>query len=148
MDVETTRFGLVEVDERRLITFPAGLLGFAAYKTYALLHPDDNGAFFWLQSVEAPELAFVVTAPTLWVRSYEVPIRREQVEHLALESLSDAQVYVIVNKYGLSLTANLQGPLVVNSISRRGMQVVLAEKRWTTRHEIVQLSAPLQAASA
>ncbi len=148
MDVETTRFGTVEVDERRLITFPAGLLGFAAYKTYALLQPDDNGAFYWLQSVEAPELAFVVTSPALWVRGYEVPIRREQVEHLALESLRDAQVYVIVNKYGSSLTANLQGPLVVNSTTRRGMQVVLAEKRWTTRHEIVQLAAPLQAVSA
>ena len=148
MEVETTRFGLVEVDERRFINFPAGLLGFAAYKTYALLQPDDNGAFFWLQSVEAPELAFVVTTPALWVKGYEVPIRREQMEHLSLESLDDAQVYAIVNKYGLSLTANLQGPLIVNSISRRGVQVVLAEKRWTTRHEIVQLAPPLQAASA
>src|SRR5262245_55192749 len=148
MDVETTRFGLVEVDERRLITFPAGLLGFAAYKTYALLQPDDNGAFFWLQSVEAPELAFVITSPALWVKGYEVPIRREQLEHLGMERLEDAQVYVIVNKYGRALTANLQGPLVVNAISRRGMQVVLAEKRWTTRHEIVQLTAPLQAVPA
>ena len=37
MDVETTRFGAVSVDEDRLITFPAGLLGFSAYKPYALL---------------------------------------------------------------------------------------------------------------
>ncbi len=148
MDVKTTRFGVVDVDDTRLITFPAGLLGFTAYKTYALLQPDANGAFLWLQSVEAPELAFVVTDPTLWVRDYEVPIRREQMQELALESLDDAQIYVIVNRYGLSLTANVQGPLVVNAANRRGMQVVLAEKRWTTRHEIVQVEAPVQAASA
>ena len=69
-------------------------------------------------------------------------------EELALDSLDNAQVFVIVNKYGTSLTANLQGPLVVNIGNRRGMQLVLAEKRWTTRHEIVQLEAPVHAASA
>jgi flagellar assembly factor FliW len=148
MDVETTRFGVVNVDEHRLITFPAGLLGFSAYKTYALLQPDENGAFYWLQSLEAPELAFVVTDPTLWVRDYQVPIRREQMDQLALDSMDDAQVYVIVNKYGPSLTANLQGPLVISAGNRRGLQLVLADKRWTTRHEIVQLGAALQAASA
>ena len=148
MDVNTTRFGVVDVDDTRLITFPAGLLGFTAYKTYALLQPDANGAFLWLQSVEAPELAFVVTDPTLWVQGYEVPIRREQMQEIGLESLDDAQIFVIVNRYGLSLTVNVQGPLVVNAAGRRGMQVVLAEKRWTTRHEIVQLEPSLQAASA
>lgn len=139
MDIETTRFGPVSVDETRLITFPAGLLGFVPYKTYALLQPDAKGAFLWLQSVETPALAFVVTDPTLWVRGYEVPIRREQMQELGLESLDGAEIFVIVNKYERSLTANLQGPLVVNADNRRGMQVVLAEKRWTTRHEIVQL---------
>ncbi len=148
MDVETTRFGAVNVDDARLITFPAGLLGFTSYKTYALLQPDSHGAFLWLQSVEAPELAFVVTDPTSWVADYQVPIRREQMQELRLESLDDAQIFVIVNKYRLSLTANLQGPLVVNRTNRRGMQVVLAEKRWTTRHEIVQLAPQVQAASA
>ena len=107
MDVETTRFGKVEVDEDRIMTFPAGLLGFSAYKTYGLLQPDANGAFYWLQSLEAPELAFVVTEPTLWVRDFQVPIRREQMEELGLESLDEAQVFVIVNKYGTSLTANM-----------------------------------------
>jgi len=148
MDVNTTRFGVVDVDDTRLITFPAGLLGFTAYKTYALLQPDANGAFLWLQSVESPELAFVVTDPTLWVQGYEVPIRREQMQEIGLESLEDAQIFVIVNRYGLSLTVNVQGPLVVNAAGRRGMQVVLAEKRWTTRHEIVQVETPVQAASA
>ena len=148
MDVETTRFGVVDVDEKRIITFSAGLLGFSAYKSYALLQPDPKGAFFWLQSMEAPELAFVITDPTLWVRSYQVPIRREQMEELALDSIDEVQVFAIVNRYDRSLTANLQGPLVVNVANRRGMQLVLAEKRWTTRHEIVQLGEPLQAASA
>jgi flagellar assembly factor FliW len=148
MDVETTRFGAVSIDEDRLITFSAGLLGFSAYKTFALLKPDENGAFLWLQSLEAPELAFVVTDPALWIADFQVPIRREQMEQLALESVEAAEVFVIVNRYGEALTANLQGPLILNPQNRRGVQLVLADKRWTTRHEIVQLGQALQAASA
>ena len=148
MEVETTRFGLVDVTDDRLITFPTGLLGFTAYKNYALLQPDNQGAFFWLQSIEAPELAFVVTDPTLWVGGYQVGIRPEHMEELALESVDNAQIFVIVNKYGTKLTANLQGPLVVNIGNRRGKQMVLADKKWTTRHEIIHLEVPVHAASA
>jgi flagellar assembly factor FliW len=148
MNVHTTRFGTVEVDEERIITFPAGLLGFSSFKQYALLQPDDEGVFFWLQSVEAPELAFVVTDPSLWVKEYEATIRREQMEELSLERLDDAQVFVIVNKYDSTLTSNLQGPLVINVQNRQAMQLVLADKRWTTRHEIVRLGEAAQAASA
>lgn len=148
MNVDTTRFGPVDVDEDRILTFSAGLLGFSSYKNFALLQPDDDGAFFWLQSIEAPELAFVVTDPRLWVREYAVPVRPEQLENLGLENESETQVFVIVNKYGTTLTANLQGPLVVNLANRRGVQLVLADRRWTTRQEIVQLDQSVQAASA
>jgi len=148
MNVETTRFGTVSVDEDRIINFPAGLLGFSSYRRYALLQPDDEGVFFWLQSIDSPDLAFVVTDPSLWVREYEATIRREQMEELGLDKLEEAQVFVIVNRYDRSLTANLQGPLVVNVRNRSGLQLVLAEKRWTTRHEIVQLGQSVQAATA
>lgn len=148
MNVHTTRFGTVDLDEKRIITFPAGLLGFSSYKSFALLQPDDDGVFFWLQSLDSPELAFVVTDPTLWVKDYEASIRREQMEELCLSKLDQAQVFVIVNKYGQSLTANMQGPLVINLTNHKAMQLVLAEKRWTTRHEIVQIAEPAQAMSA
>ena len=127
MNVQTTRFGTVEVDAERVITFDTGLLGFADFKRYVLLQPDDDAVFFWLQSCDDPALAFVVTDPALWVADYEATIRREQMEELGLERIDDAQVFVIVNRYDRSLTANLQGPLVVNAASRRAVQLVLAE---------------------
>ena len=140
MLIETTRFGPVEVDESRLIEIPAGLLGFSSYKTFSLLQPDENGVFFWLQSVETPDLAFVVTDPALWVPDYQATIRKEQMEELGLNETGDAQVLVIVNKRDKSLTANLQGPIIINTANRRAMQLVLAEKKWSTRHELVQLT--------
>jgi flagellar assembly factor FliW len=138
----------VEIDEKRIINFESGLLGFSSFKRYALLQPDDEGIFFWLQSLDAPQLAFVVTDPCLWVPEYQATIRREQMEQLHLTSIDEAQVFVIVNKYERSLTANLQGPLVVNISRRDAAQLVLADRQWTTRHEIVHLGEQVKAASA
>ncbi|MCA9284974.1 MAG: flagellar assembly protein FliW [Phycisphaerales bacterium] len=148
MIVQTTRFGMVEVDGERIIRFPSGLLGFSSFTSFVLLQPDEQGVFFWLQSTQNPDLAFVVTDPTLWIPDFHANIRREQMEELGLENLSDAQVFVIVNKRDQALTANMQGPLVINTISRSGVQLVLAEKRWTTRYELMRLVEPVRAVSA
>ena len=148
MEVQTTRFGTVDVAEDRVITFPRGLLGFQEHKRFCLLQPGDDACFFWLQSAEDPDLAFVITDPHLFVPDYTVPVRGEQMEDLRLSRLEDAQVFVIVNKVGESLTGNLQGPLVVNTVAKVGEQFVLAEKRWTTRHALMSVGAAPKAASA
>jgi len=149
MNLETTRFGTVEIADDRVITFPTGLLGFSSYTSFVLLQPDEQGVFFWLQSTEAPDLAFVVTDPALWMPDFQANIRKDQMEELGMAKLEDAQVLVIVNKRDDLLTANLQGPLVVNVEGRIGMQLVLAEKRWNTRHELLRVAEPAaKAASA
>ena len=148
MNVQTTRFGVVEIDESKIIRFDPGLLGFSDYNRYVLLQPDDDAVFFWLQCVETPELAFVVTDPSLWVSGYEVPIKREQMDEFGLRSLEEAQVLVIVNKRDDVLTANMQGPIVINTDGMRGHQLVLADRTWSTRHEILRIEAPARAASA
>jgi flagellar assembly factor FliW len=148
MDVATTRFGTVQVDTDRVLEFPGGLLGFSSFTRFALLQPDPEGIFLWLQSVDSPELAFVVTDPAHWCQDFEAVIRREHLAQLDLASVDEARILVIVNKYDDALTANLQGPLVVNINNRRGMQVVLADRRWTTRREIAKLVADTQRVSA
>jgi flagellar assembly factor FliW len=150
MEVRTTRFGVVQIAEDRVIHFPKGLLGFTSYTRYCLLEPGDDACFFWLQSVDEPSLAFVITDPSLFIPEYSVPIRPEQMTDLKLNKLEDAQVFVIVNKVDATLTGNLQGPLIINTLTRTGEQMVLAEKRWTTRHPLIKVGAaqPAQAMSA
>ena len=148
MVVNTSRFGKIEVDDQRVITFPKGLLGFPTYKEYVLLEPGEDTYFWWLQSIETPDLAFVVTDPSLFVSSYKVPVRPEQMGELGVDSLDDAQVFVIVNKREQTLTGNLQGPLVVNVRTRTGEQLVLSERRFTTRVPLLELAAGVEALSA
>lgn len=149
MQVKTTRFGVVEIADDKVITFTQGLLGFPDHRRYCLLEPGEDACFFWLQSVDEPGLAFVVTDPALFFKEYEVPIRPEQAESLTIEKVEDAQVFVIVNKVGEVLTANLQGPLLINTLNLTGQQLVLADKRWSTRHTPMQVGVDQkQAATA
>ena len=138
MEVRTTRFGVIDVAEDRVITFAKGLLGFSGHRRFCLLEPAEDACFFWLQSLDEPALAFVVTDPSLFVREYTVPVRQEQLDDLAIGKLEDAQVFVIVNKVDDWLTGNLQGPLVINTLSRAGEQLVTADKKWTTRHRLIK----------
>lgn len=140
MKIKTTRFGEVEIDESRITTFPKGIVGFPIYKRFALIQTNDDGVFYWLQSVDAPELAFIVCDPHIFVPDYRVPLRREDIETIELADASSIQVLVIVNKVGDLLTGNLQGPLVVNTAKLIGIQLVLSDKRYTTRYPLLRLA--------
>jgi flagellar assembly factor FliW len=145
MLVNTSRFGEVEVDDDRVISFPNGLLGFPRHKRFVLIEHGEGSYFWWLQSADAPDLAFVVTDPSLFVTSYRVPLRPDQMAEMGIASLDQAQVFVIVNKNGELLTGNLQGPLVVNVASRVGEQLVLSDRRFTTRVPLVELPSGVEA---
>ena len=148
MFIDTTRFGEIEVDDTKIVTFTRGLLGFSQFKQYVLFQTSKDSYFYWLQSIETPDLAFVVTDPSLFVPSYRPTIRPDQMHDLGLESVDDAQVLVIVNKYDGMLTGNLQGPLIVHLRCKIGEQLVLSDRRFSTRVPLVELSRPVEAISA
>jgi len=148
MLINTTRFGEVEIDDQRIISFPKGILGFPSFADFVLLETGPESYFWWLQSIEAPDLAFVVTDPSLFVPTYRVPVKAEQMQELGIKRLDDAQVFVIVNRRGSVLTGNLQGPLVINVASRVGEQLVLSDRRYTTRVPLIELGSNVKAVSA
>jgi flagellar assembly factor FliW len=152
MDIQSTRFGTLAVDDERVITFPNGLLGFPEHKRFALIQTGEENYFVWLQSVDEPNLAFVVADPGIFFKGYEVPLRDETRQELALADEEGAerflQVFVICNKVGEWLTGNLLGPLVVNASNRLAQQVVLTEKKWTTRQPLLRLESEVVLAKA
>lgn len=139
MLIETTRFGQVDVDDSRLITFTEGILGFPQQRRYALIQTSPDPVFFWLQSVTEPAVAFCVCDPLAFVPDYTAPIRADDVQALELRDLSDCQVLVIVNRVNGYLTANLLGPLVIGAHSLRAKQLVLSDKRYSTRQRLMRL---------
>ena len=138
MKVQTTRFGSIDVDEQDVITLVDGMLGFSENHRYALIDDEIGEPFKWMQSLDRPSLAFVVIDPAIILPNYHFSLRREQIRDLDTENVEDLQVYVIVTMAGniLDVTVNLQGPLVVNKVNRVGIQVVLNDPAFSTRHPL------------
>ncbi len=147
MKIQTSRFGELEVDENRLIHFEKGILGFPDQQRYALIQTGQDSGFYWLQAVDRADLAFVVCDPRLFIPDYRVPVKAEELERLGLSEVDEAQVFVIVNKVDRVLTGNLQGPLVINVQTRRGKQLVLSDRRYTTRHPLMEMAEKREAVS-
>jgi flagellar assembly factor FliW len=141
MLIDTSRFGQVEIDPERIIEFADGVLGFPEHRRFALIQTAPDAVFFWLQSIDDAGLAFVVCDPLAFVADYRVPIRSEELRGLDITDPEESQVLVIVNKVDGALTANLLGPLLIGARSLRGKQLVLSDRRYTTRHEIMSLPA-------
>jgi flagellar assembly factor FliW len=139
MEIQTSRFGTLAVEDERVMTFPNGLLGFPNHTRFALIQAGSENYFFWLQSVDEPNLAFVVTDPVIFFKDYQVPVREELQQELRLSDPSFLQVFAICNKVGEWLTGNLLGPIVVNAENRLAQQVVLTDKKWTTRQPLLKL---------
>ena len=141
MQLQTTRFGSVSVDPQHVMTFPQGMLGIGegGAARFALLQSDDWGPFYWLQSADDPAVAFLVVDPALFFKDYQVLIREETQADLDLADAKDGQIMVICNRAGDWLTGNLLGPLVINTRTHLGQQIVLTEKKWTCRQPLVRL---------
>src|SRR5580692_6293957 len=127
MEIQTSRFGVLSVDDERVMTFPRGLLGFPSHTRFALIQTGQENYFFWLQSVDDANLAFVVCDPSIFFKDYDVPLREETITDLEMTDTNFAQVFVICNRVGEWLTGNLLGPILVNAANRLAQQVVLTE---------------------
>ena len=148
MEIQTSRFGRLSVEDDRLITVPNGLLGFPSFTRFALIQSGQEQYFLWLQSVDEPSLAFLVTDPSLFFKDYNVPVWKETAQELQLTDPATLQVFVICNKVGEWLTGNLLGPLLVNAQNHLAQQVVLTEKKWTTRQPLLRLGAEVPLAKS
>ncbi|MDR0453075.1 MAG: flagellar assembly protein FliW [Treponema sp.] len=148
MKVSTKPYGVIEVDERQRIEFPMGLFGFESYKDFAILDADRQ-PFYWLQSLEVQDLAFILVNPFLFRPDYELDIGDEELKDIGISSPDKALVFSIVTipAAGGPMTANLQGPLIINREQRIGRQAVLTDSRWKTKHNIVEELAAARKAS-
>lgn len=124
MNLATTRFGAVTIDEGDVLTFAGGLIGMEDCCRWVLLADAQNEALGWLQSLDRAEVALAVVSPRRFVPDYCVRVSRRDIEPLGLKRSEDAQVLVIVNQSGGRLTLNLKAPLVIHLEARRGRQLV------------------------
>lgn len=139
MRVNTTRFGVIEVDDNSVITLAKGPLGFEDQTKYVLIQHRPDTKFRWLQSLDESCLAFVVVDPTDFFADYSFEIPDAEAERLHLASEDDALVLLVVTiaGEGADVTANLAAPVVINSKELTGMQVVLQDTHYSVKHPLL-----------
>lgn len=137
MMIETKAYGPLEIDEKQLIYFPQGLLGFEDHKRYALFDAHKK-PFYWLQSLDETRVAFILLKPTVFREDYEPGIGLDDLGEIEVESLDDTLVFSIVTvPESGPMTANLQGPVYINKKNRAAKQCISPRDEYRTRHDIL-----------
>jgi len=143
MKIKTKPYGEIEVNEKQKIHFPDGLFGFEEVKNYYLLDSKE-GPFYWLQSAEHPDLAFVLIDPRVFKENYTLNLRDE--DYRAIEARkSDARkgdvidfTIVTVPEDPEKISANLMGPIIINRKSRKARQAISENDEYTVKHYIME----------
>ncbi len=143
MKAETTRFGPLEIADEEVLVFPEGLIGFEECTRYAIVGRAEGKPVWWLQSLDVPGVAFILTDPADVVPEYRPQISGPELEQIGLASIEEAELHVmlVVQKDPKEITANLLGPLVVNPRRRLGKQVVLHGSTHSPAHRLVEPAA-------
>lgn len=139
MLVDTKPYGKIEVDERQKIHFPFGILGFEQRKWYVLLDASQT-PFYWLQSLDDPTLAFVLIDPVVFRPDYVLEVAEEELQEILVENRDDLLVFAIVTipENQERISANLQGPLVINRRNHVGRQSITLNPSWKVKHFILE----------
>lgn len=136
MLINTARFGQLEINEEETINFPDGLPGFSEMKQFIYLEHQPGSPFRFMQSLDNPDLTFVVGDPFFFFPNYEFDLPEEVISNLQLKSPQEAEVWtlVVIPENPQAMTANLQGPIIVNGQARLGQQLIFSGDRYNTRH--------------
>src|ERR671921_1206754 len=104
------------VEDIPVIDMVAPMPGFPDHQRFALVQLDETGVLCSLQSVEDPELRFLVVPPSAFFPDYSPVIDAATVSSLGIQSAEDAIVLLVVNPGDAAgtATANLLAPVVVN----------------------------------
>lgn len=128
MVIETKAFGKVEIDDDKVVRFVGPMLGFEGAGQFALLDPNPQSPFKVLQLTQKPDVCFLVTDPAVFFPHYKLSLTADLVADLGLSDPAKAAVLAVVTVRdgGARLTANLLGPVIVNTETFRGKQLVLS----------------------
>ena len=137
--IRTKPYGEIEVDEKQIVDFPEGILGFDFIKKFIILDSDEKSPFKWMQAYSEPDLAFIIIQPVYFVPDYELLISQSDLEAVEAEDKNNLLVFSIVTIPAdpSDMTANLQGPVIINPANKVGRQVISLSDKYRVKHKIL-----------
>jgi flagellar assembly factor FliW len=142
MILRSNTIGEIEVADDSVLFFPDGLVGFAELNHYILAEVEEFHPFLWLLSVDEPDIGFAIADPQLFYSGrYEVTLSEADKDVLDLQSGDTVSVFVVVSiaDAGKRITANLKGPVVLNTRNRLCKQLVVYSPSYSIRQNMLSL---------
>ncbi|AGC69532.1 flagellar assembly factor FliW [Thermoclostridium stercorarium subsp. stercorarium DSM 8532] len=140
MQLNTKHFGVIEVDEKEILYFPSGIPGFENVRKFVLLgRQEADSPFFWLQCVDKPDLAFVVTDPFYIKEDYYVDVDDEEIAEIEINDPENVLTLAIVTipEDIRFMTVNLKAPVLINMKNNMGKQVIMKNDTFPVRYYIL-----------
>lgn len=136
----TTRFGEIEYDPANLLHFPAGMIGFPTLHDFVVMPNKKQGPLFWIQSVDEPQIAFVLTDPTNFFLDYTVVPDESEKDYLQMGPEDESFVLSVVTvPPDQNITINLAAPILYTSSTNRAIQVILEDTTYQTKTPLPQV---------
>lgn len=142
LELKTKFFGIKQISEDQIIQFPEGIYGFSDEKSFFLFKEKKESPFYWLQSTNKEELAFVIMEPSLIVKDYLPKILPQDLESLRIHSLDECKIFAILTipeNHPEEMTINLQGPILINLKEKLGKQVISLDDNHGVRMKVMDL---------
>ena len=134
MQKTQSRFGEIEYDPENYLLFPDGLIGFESLRKFIVMPNEKDGPLFWIQSIEDPQIAFVLTDPTGFYFDYKVvPDGRERQKLGIGEDDKCLVVSVVTVPPDRKITLNLAAPILFAPETNRALQVILEGTKFSSQ---------------
>lgn len=143
MEINTRAFGVVTIDDDKIIEFPNGIIGFPDLKHFTIIFDEEkgSGSIKWLQSIEEPGFAMPVMDPLIVAPDYNPAVDEDLLKSIGEidpEQLL-ALVTVTVPSDITKMTVNLKGPIVINAKERKACQVIVEGDQYVVKFPVYEI---------
>jgi flagellar assembly factor FliW len=109
------------------IIFPKGMSAFEDYKAFTYRKEPRLKPFIYMHSIVDSTISFVCVDPFILTPSHMIEIDAETIANLEIEKPEDliALCLVSVGRDMYTTTANLMSPIIINSRTLKGAQVIM-----------------------
>ncbi|HID69798.1 MAG TPA: flagellar assembly protein FliW [Desulfobacterales bacterium] len=129
-----TRFGQVEYNPDNLLHFPAGMIGFPNLHNFIVMPNKKEGPLFWIQSIDDPDIAFVLTDPSNFFLDYKVEPDETEKNYLNISADEECFVLSVVTvPPDQKITLNLTAPILFSPKTNRAIQVILENSDYNSK---------------
>ncbi len=134
MKTINTRFGQIEYDPDNLLHFPEGMIGLPQLRHFIVMPNKKQGPLFWIQCVDDPDIAFVLTNPTDFFLDYAIMPDEDERKKLGIAEEDEYFTLAVVTvPPDQNITLNLSAPILFAPKTNRALQVILDDPKYQTK---------------